>query len=290
MAHTLNSAPTTMLVYGDESADERHERVFAIAGLNGTEEEWQDTERVWLRVTSGEVFHAAECEREGKKDLYKALTQVLANGSIAGIAIALDLRAFSSEMPDTLRDFGYYQCFGKVINAHATQAKRWNDRDISQVHEPLLDLKFTFDNRAQSKGNATQLFKTFTNQPEWRDTGIFNVPVSFASRSNPRIQMADLVAREAMKDLDREVGPVKFNERISKRVLEDSNRFKFSKLGNEYCLRLKERIDREQPGVGYAEWLQATGRVQNGRPHDNWTNRALYFAWQDDQNTLGSRT
>lgn len=99
--------------------------------------------------------------------------------------------------------------------------------------------------------------------------------------------MADLIAREAMKDLDRDVGPHSFPRRKSKVALESDGHFRFLKLGREYCAKLKELIVELDLESGYTTWLHDTGRVQNGHSHDNWYNRFTYLAWLDDPDAVG---
>lgn len=270
-------------VFGDESSDGKRERVFVVAGILGTDAEWVVTEQAWLARTGGEVFHAAECEHAKNHDLYRNLTQVLAHGQVAGISFALDLVSFREVFPDHLPDVGYYQCFSKVIAACARMGQRWNDRVAADPAsgDSMVELKFTFDSRLESEQNAGRFYSTFINEPEWRDSTLLNREISFESRKNPRIQMADLFAREAMKDLDRIVGPNKFLERRSKIALQESERFRFNVLGRKYCVALKATIDDLKPESGYFRWLKDTGRVQKGRPHDNWDNRLRYLASDD---------
>lgn len=90
-------------MYGDESADETKSRVFTIAGVIGTEDEWLLAGREWLRRTRGVPFHATDLEskdvrsedRQKHKDnlkLYFDLTQILAESYLAGWAYSLDLQ------------------------------------------------------------------------------------------------------------------------------------------------------------------------------------------------------
>lgn len=39
----------TLKFYGDESADETNSRVFSVAGVIGTDDEWAEAMRLWLR-------------------------------------------------------------------------------------------------------------------------------------------------------------------------------------------------------------------------------------------------
>src|SRR5436309_3326055 len=90
----------TLKLYGDESADETRSRVFTVAGVFGTDDEWALAIRQWLRHTRGLKFHAKECEsaygktveqREIDGARYKQLTITLAESYLVGMAISLDL-------------------------------------------------------------------------------------------------------------------------------------------------------------------------------------------------------
>ncbi len=71
------SAPVVISVFGDESSDELHERVFSVSGLIGTDAEWAEADELWRAATKGEEFHAAEWEHAERFDDYKAVTQAL---------------------------------------------------------------------------------------------------------------------------------------------------------------------------------------------------------------------
>lgn len=279
-------------VFGDESADETNQRVFAVSGIVGNAAEWKAAEAAWVERTKGIEFHATECEYEGNFELYKDLAQILAKSYIAGCSVSLDLIAFREILPTALPDVGYYQCLSKVLTAHATMAREWNQRVESNPDcgDPLIELEFTFDHRIQSEGNAGTLYSAFVNMPEWKENLLLDSKISFESRKNPRIQMADMIAREAMKDLDRKIGPEQFPERKSKIALAGDGHFKFIELGREHILLIKQLAEEQKAAHGYLEWLQKTKRVQNGRPHDNWGNRFAYFAWLDSRDALGPRS
>lgn len=53
-----------LLVFGDESHDEKEQRIFSVAGIMGTQEEWELFEPEWLMLTKGKVFHAADAHRD----------------------------------------------------------------------------------------------------------------------------------------------------------------------------------------------------------------------------------
>jgi hypothetical protein len=186
-------------VFGDESADETQERVFAISGLFGTEDEWRAAEDAWLALTTGEDFHAADWERAGRTDEYKHLALALASAPIAGVAYAIDLVAFNQVYPDTLHESAYLKCFSRLVKNAASNADAFN----RSLPEPQISkLEFTFDNRRETKYSAARLYSNIFEEPNWSPAALLASKVSFECRTNPRIQMADMIARECMKDLD----------------------------------------------------------------------------------------
>ena len=51
-------------VFGDESSDEKKQRVFAVAGVIGSEEMWNAIEPRWVSRTGGIPFHANNCDSD----------------------------------------------------------------------------------------------------------------------------------------------------------------------------------------------------------------------------------
>jgi hypothetical protein len=280
-------------VYGDASADETQQRVFSVSAILGTRDEWAGADALWRDATRGEVFHAADWEREGRHAGYKAAAIALAKSPVAGLAWTMDLAAFKEFFPNQLPDAAYFACLTKAINGIGREWRKWNERVMADPDcgDPFVDrVVFTFDRRQQSNGAAGHLYSTFINQPEWRESTLLDNKVSFACRTNPMIQMADLLAREGMKELDRHVGPIHYPERKSKSALARDDHFRFIEFRRDYFQRWAEHmpdLERETgfTGESYRKWLFDTGRVQNGRPHDNWANRALFMAFLDVSHT-----
>jgi hypothetical protein len=263
-------------VFGDESADETKQRVFAVSGLFGLESEWQAVEDAWTDLTKGEVFHAADWEYAKRRDEYKALTQVLASGQVGGVVYAVDLVAFQQVFPGTMRESAYMKGFTRVVIDIASNAERFN---ASQLEPPFTKIEYTFDNRPETEFSAARAYGSFMNEPDWTAASLLADKVSFQCRTNPRIQMADLVAREGMKDLDRRVGPVAFSERQSKIALESSGRFKFFGLGREHFeAERSQHSHLEKDGVSeeaYHRWLLKK------RAQDTWDNKVRFLEYVD---------
>ena len=231
------------------------------------------------------MFHATECETEYANDpdpnkhkenllLYKDLTGILVNGYVAGISMALDLASFREFFPDAPADAPYFKCLSDVLTAFSNLTRENNAKPPTEWDFDEAHIDFTFDNRRESAHSAGQLYTAFLNQPEWaKDNTCLGAKLSFDTRANPRIQMADLIAREAMKEHDRKVGPVKRTPRKSLLALEKSGKFKFQERDRAYCENLRGRMaeleaETGMTSEGYGKWLFETGRVQNGRPHD----------------------
>src|SRR5712692_10503716 len=96
-------------VFGDESADETKQRVFAVAGVIGREEQWEQLEARWIARTGSFPFHAKDCEsdqgdykgidHQQNQDLYKDLAQLLAASGLGGWGFAIDLLAQRQVFP-----------------------------------------------------------------------------------------------------------------------------------------------------------------------------------------------
>ena len=65
-------------------------------------------------------------------------------------------------------------------------------------------------------------------------------------------------------------------------ALNETRKFTFIEHDREYCAKWREMLEQPEARAmwnAYENWLSDTGRVQNGRPHDNMTNRALFYTW-----------
>ena len=206
-------------VFGDESSDETKQRVFAVAGVIGSEEMWEDLETAWLdalvvsrfmplivRRTKRDYKHFDHAENQ---QLYTDLTVMLGESGLGGMGIAMDLAAQRKFFPES-NDGSYYQGFTNVIE----EMKQCAQRNQETV-------RFTFDERKESEHNTSLLYKIAAELPEYQDT-MFD-DISFGNhRETPRLQVADLFARETMKTLDNIVGPVKRDPRKSWLALADT--------------------------------------------------------------------
>ena len=194
----MTTHPLVARVYGDESADETRERVFAVAGVVATDEVWDTLAEAWVarlpscladqRFGGRKVFHAAECEASRKKFsrmsptenkcLYKDLTQLVAHSGVKGFGVGLDVSAYRQFFPDLPRDIEYYKAFSHVLRHFLERATQ---REL---------VNFTFDARHESEYNSRRLYDYLLKRPEWQ--GVSTDTVHFGSRGDPRIQVDDL--------------------------------------------------------------------------------------------------
>ena len=119
-------------VYGDDGADEKKERVIAVAVLAGREEWWQEVEDDWIARCRGIPFHATDCEsdqgdygdipHEENKAMYRDLTSILVASKVGGIGIAIDLPAQKKIIPGGL-PLAYYRAFLECIERAANVSR-----------------------------------------------------------------------------------------------------------------------------------------------------------------------
>jgi hypothetical protein len=262
----LASEAIMLLVYGDESMDETKQRVCAVAGLIGTEEQWGALEWEWMRCTNGVPFHGNDCESDNgdyanrphweNQALYRDLTILLANSRLAGYGQAIDLVAKNKVFPES-EDITYYTAFQRVIFAMKNFA--YNAGDIAEL---------TFDMRLESAHNAGFIYRSLReNEPDWSPYLGSKISFEFA-KDNPRIQVADLFAREAMKGLDNCVGPMKRKIRKSWQALRETDRFEVDAFSMDWFEDMKRQLPEAEKKMNmnrdmYVEWLRERNRQHN---------------------------
>lgn len=257
-----------LFAYGDESSDETKQRVCAVAAVTGTEDDWKRLEEKWS-ARNGEIpFHAKDCDvnpgrkayknrtHEENKNLYRDLSVLLAESNLFGCGIAIDLAAQRKCFPDAPQ-FQYFRPFLQVLEFIKSHAKE--RAEIAEV---------TFDSNPATDHNAGLLYADFReDSPGWKEH--LAPKISFeCDTDNPRLQVADLFSREAMKGLDNMVGPVKRIDRLSWLALHATGRFAIFGYGEEYFEGLRKRIPAMKRELGftppdYYEWLGKHNRQHN---------------------------
>ena len=230
-------------VAGDESHDERRSRVFAVAGLFGDEETWKSAGAIWQARTKGGIFHAAECDsdtgsfanfsHDENKLLYRDLVRILADSRLLGFGAAVSLEAYNRVFTGAPDFQPYHFCLNEVISYFARIAHTCILR--GQVH-------FEFDRNARVQHDAQSVYDYALSLTEWPYHQYLQPDqLGFEDRRNPKIQMADLLARETMKHLDNQIGPVQRRTRMSYLALARSSRFQFNFFLGEYFEDLVRR-------------------------------------------------
>jgi hypothetical protein len=245
-------------VYGDESADETKQRVFAVGGVVGTEELWEQIETRWVARTGMIPFHANHCDSDRgdyactthseNKALYRDLTTMLAESGLGGWGFVLDLAAQLRVFPDA-PTIPYYKCFMEVVQAM---------RNFAVTNHGIV--KFIFDMRHESEYNAGLLYGMLREAPE-SEQYMFSEISFVCSRKNPRVQIADLFTRETMKTYDNRFGPVRRPPRKSWQALRDTGRFHIEAIADRWFESLREQMKTLQESTGvtkedYLRWLQ----------------------------------
>jgi hypothetical protein len=243
-----------LTVFGDESHDETEERIFAVAGVVGTKEEWDALIPIWLERTEGKRFHAADCEA-GRGD-YEGIPHeenLKLYADLVTILIKTNLMGYNRFFPDVVTNIPYHFCFQKVV--------MWFAR-VAYLSVPREKVSFTFDMNSQNKASTIVLYEAMAKSSQWKHAEQLMEMVSFASRrESVGIQVADLVAREAMKYCDnfftgRDSRPV----RKSIQALSDSQRYYFDFYNREYFRGWKDQSEslQEKSGItieDYRQWL-----------------------------------
>lgn len=260
-------------VFGDESSDVSKKRVFAVGAVFGSPDDWKSVEERWLKRNGSVPFHGTDCEANRgdfknntdaeNKALYKDNVQIICKSNLMGEALAMDIAAWRGYFPEVPSDIPYLACFRNVIHRCA---------NLALLAVPQDKVEFIFDNREETEFNATLLYQFMSRLKHWDGSDYVHDELKFANRHNCiGIQIADIVAREAMKDLDNRVGPVKRNPRQSMLALRHTNRFRFVFHEKEYFDDIsKWQIGGFDPNA-YRMWLTEKGLV------DNISNRQHYL-------------
>lgn len=234
-----------LTVYADDSADAKGDRIFAVAGIMGTREEWDALEVDWLTRTGGIIFHSTDCEfgygdykgisREDRLKKYADLTKLLANTKLMGCGIAIDVQGYNKYMPGAWSEGPYYQAFTDVIKYFAKQA---------YLHIPQQTAEFIFDINHKVKYNAAFLYDNYlTNLRGWEYASALENKLGFATQKTVGIQVVDLFAREVMKYGENEFGYTKRPMRLSLKALLDTNRFKCVYVYDDWFEELRDKYE-----------------------------------------------
>jgi len=264
-----------VFVYGDDGADEKRERVTAVAVIAGYDNWWEELEQKWAARCQGIPFHAKDCESDQRdfrplndsqaemdaahkrnKALYRDLVTILAESKVGGIGIAIDLVAQKKILPGSL-PLAYYRSFLEALSR------------VSYVAEQMGEIaEVTFDISTENEYNAGLLYSYMRNGDpkiaKW-----LHPKISFVQTKNSyRVQTADLLAYEAWKVLDHTVGAIK-RKRASWEALRNTTpqRFETFSYSTDWFTDLRKHLQSGelQKIVGFNEddyknWLSHKNR------------------------------
>ena len=155
-----------------------------------------------------------------------------------------------------------------VIGAAARTTLKFNELP----DEEPVRLEFTFDSRLESNGTGATMYTALANQPEWAESGIFDTTIRFdgGTGKSIRLEMGDLYAHEAMKELDRKITNIPPRIRASFTALESTKKFHFKERRQEYWDKLKALVntpDSTELMRQFDVWLIELGQIDGaGRP------------------------
>lgn len=270
-------------VYADESCDAKCERTFAVAGIIGTQEEWDWLEVKWLKRTDGKIFHAADCE-SGHGDYkgippderlkeYEDLTKILAESSLFGIGSSIDINAFKRFIIGVPKYIPYFYCFMHIVSELVVMASRYI---------PQQKVKFTFDINHEVQHNAAFLYENYlVKLPELKCLADYmDRELGFATREKVGIQVADLFVREVMKFFDDRYGTNKNKVRESMKTLIRTDRFTPHYYHRNYfeAFAKNQLILEKQSGFDSNDF---TNWLKKYKCRDNAGTRFRYFIYRD---------
>jgi len=205
---------TVLRAYMDESGIHGGSSICAIAGLVGTESEWETLERRWRRAVEEEgisVFHMAEFEsRLGEFEEWSDTRRRLFLSKLVETIKARDIHCLGSALVradyDRLTEdekiwmthgnaeYPYFLCFQHCI------VESCHIADGLPAEEKVA---FVFDRQQEFAAEATRLYNDLKDQREWPNHERLADIVAFASkRETIPLQVADLAAYETYKHLD----------------------------------------------------------------------------------------
>jgi hypothetical protein len=237
--------------------------------LFGSKEDWNEFEIEWSKVTKGKEVHASECETRDKR-FYAQLVTALAHSNLFGWGAVMSLEDYSRIFDQSVRELPYYFCFQKVVEHFA---------EFTSLMIPRGKAELTLDRNRKTQHSAEFMYKYFISLSEWADREFLADGISFSSREDPKIQGADLWAREVMKHGERIMVLSSTNMRLSLQAFRRTNRFGFDMFDKAYFEDMKRQIkERHRPGHSIHEYHQWRTRQ---KMQDTTENRIRYHMYMN---------
>jgi hypothetical protein len=205
---------TVLRAYMDESGIHAGSSICAIAGVVGSESEWEILERRWRRIIEDEgiaVFHMAEFESRQREFaswsntrrhlfMEKLIEAIKARDvhCVGSALVRADYDGLSQDektwMTHGNPQYPYFLCFQHCIIESCHVADRLPAEE---------KVAFVFDRQQDFAAEATRLYNDLKDQQNWPNHERLADIVAFASkRETIPLQVADLIAYESYKHLD----------------------------------------------------------------------------------------
>lgn len=234
--------------FGDESSDQRCDRVFAIGSLFGDSDSWRDVATNWNKITNGEEFHASQWDVPERQQQYAELVGVLEQSRLLGWGTSISVEGLKATFPQAVEQFPYYYCFGRVILHFAKTAR---------LCIPQAKVKFTFHQNLAVQQNASVLYRDLISYPEWKDREFVADEISYVSSKTVEVQAADLWVREIRKHTDNALSAERKPMRRFLAILRATKRFAFDVYERSFFESMKTNWSKWHRGTTegeYAAW------------------------------------
>ena len=254
-----------LIAYGEDSCDKTEARIFAASAVVGRQEDWDAFLPVWEK-RNPIPFHATDCDSDGgdykgrdhwdNKTLYASNVRQFVNSPLMGAGVAISIPDYWDLFPFAPADkwWPYYMCFAGVLACVCRTA---------QLSLPPETVKVTFHNDPRKELDSARIFDFIGNQPGSLATCLQDGIEFRNHRTAPALQIADLLAREGMKELEDRVEPKLKRPRQSLVELLRSKRFTTvlydrPKL-EEYRLMADKLHSDPEKGRAFMHWLGSNG-------------------------------
>jgi len=256
-----------LIAYGDDSGDETQKRVFAAGVVVGRQEDWDFFLPKWIKKNpEGRPFHATDCDsdhgdfknrsHEDNKQLYADNVGLFVNSQLMGAGVAISVADYWELFPFAPDNkwWPYYLCFSGALACVC---------EIAKLSIPQERIKVLFDRDEAKELDSTRIFD-FIAKRSGEPTECLYGHIEFGNyRKDIGLQVADLIARETMKDLDNRIGPTPRWPRQSLMALRRSNRFATVCKDRASLQQYRASADLihadPQKGKVFKEWLERNG-------------------------------
>lgn len=278
-----------LVAYGDDSSDERRNRVFAAATIVGTQDEWDAFEVSWRRWNGDRPFHATDCDcdrgdfkdtdHESNKALYARNVRLLVSSPFIGSGIAISIADFVELFPDAVDEWPYYLCFsGAVARAAA----------VGRLSIPPENVKVIFDRNFDREYNTGRLYDFMVREERWKISAFLSSQIAFDDhRSAIGVQAADLLARETMKFLDNRLSANTRWTRQSFVELNKVQRFRFEFFTRQRLETIRKQTHQitSHPALDrvYAKWMAHKGLTDTLPTRLKFINASDLADFEDDE-------